>query len=60
LERGLAIKEAAYGPEHPQVARTLNNLGDARRGVGDLAGAVKLFERALAIKEAAYGPEHRL
>jgi len=28
LERALEIKEAVYGSEHPQVASTLNNLGN--------------------------------
>jgi hypothetical protein len=27
LERALAIQEASYGPDHPEVARTLTNLG---------------------------------
>jgi len=57
-ERALATSEALYGPEHPQVATALNNLGVVLRGLGDLAGARAAFERALAIKEAVYGPNH--
>ena len=57
LERALAINEAAYGPEHTEVAITLTNLGNAYGALGDRK-TKELLERALAIKEAAYGPEH--
>lgn len=52
------IKEAAYGPHHPEVAVTLGTLGNVRRELGDHAGAVEAYERALDIDEAAYGPDH--
>ena len=58
LERALAIDEAAYGPDHPDVGRDLNNLAAILRGLGDLAGARALQERALGIAEAVYGPDH--
>ncbi|MEA2589377.1 MAG: hypothetical protein QOH66_2304, partial [Actinomycetota bacterium] len=48
-----------YGPDHPQVAMTLGNLGIARGEQGDSAAAVELLERALRIFEATYGPGHR-
>jgi tetratricopeptide (TPR) repeat protein len=57
-DRALRIDEAAYGPDHPQVAITLTNLGIARRELGETAAAVELLERALRIFEAAYGPDH--
>jgi len=57
-ERALAINEAAYGPDHPQVAIRLNNLGGVLQDLGDMEGAKKMFERALAIDEATYGPDH--
>ena len=34
LERALTINEAVYGPDHPDVAITLTNLGNVRQGVG--------------------------
>jgi tetratricopeptide (TPR) repeat protein len=52
LERALAIAEAAHGPDHPEVAASLNNLALVLRALGDLAGARPLQERALAITEA--------
>ncbi len=58
FERALAIGEAAYGPDHPQVAIYVNNLGNVLQDLGDLEGAKKMFKRALAIDEAAYGPDH--
>ena len=58
LERALAIDEAAYGPDHPEVATDLNNLAQILRELGQLKVARPLQERALAITEAAYGPDH--
>ena len=57
-ERALAIDEAVYGPDHPDVAIRVSNLGGVLRDLGDLKGAKKNYERALAIGEAAYGPDH--
>jgi tetratricopeptide (TPR) repeat protein len=45
-----------HDPDHPDVARDVNNLGSVLRDLGDLARAS--FERALAIEEAVYGPDH--
>ncbi len=50
-ERALAIAEKAFGPDHPQVAIRVNNLGTVLKDQGDLEGARKNFERALAIDE---------
>ena len=58
LERALAIGEAVYGPEHPEVAIRASNLATILKARGDLAGAEELTRRALAIGEAVYGPEH--
>ena len=56
--RVLAITEAAYGRNHPNVARTLTNLGAVQGQLGELPEARATFERAVAIKEAAYEPDH--
>ena len=50
--------EKAFGPEHPQVARTLGNLSNVQRERGDLAAAEQSLTRALAIKKKGFGPEH--
>ena len=53
LERARAIEERAYGRDHPEVAITLMNLGNAYYQLGDYAKARDLQERSLAIKERA-------
>ena len=58
FERALAIDETSFGPDHPNVARDVNNLGMVLRALGDLAGARAAFERALAIFERVLGPDH--
>jgi len=50
LERALAIREAAYGPDHPEVARTLGNLGGVLRQLGALSEAQACEQRAQAIR----------
>eukprot|EP00971_Amphidinium_carterae_P301567 5991497-Amphidinium_carterae.1 len=37
LERALQIKELHYGPDHPEVAKTLTNLGNAYGALGEAA-----------------------
>jgi tetratricopeptide (TPR) repeat protein len=54
-ERALTIGEAALGPDHPNVASDLNNLGDVLRSLGRLEAARTQFERALEIWKASYG-----
>ena len=58
LERALRILEQHYGKEHPQVATTLTNLGNAHGSLGDHRQQKDLLERALRIKEQHYGKEH--
>ncbi|HSN24967.1 MAG TPA: serine/threonine-protein kinase, partial [Kofleriaceae bacterium] len=58
--RTLAIEEADYGPDHPEVGRTLHDLANAEGRTGDFAGAKADYERARAIFVAAYGPTHEL
>lgn len=58
FKRAIEIAEKAYGPEHPQVAIRVNNLGGVLYRLGDLDGARKHFERALRIDEKIYGLEH--
>ncbi len=58
LERTIAIRERALGTDHPDVATSLNNLGEAHRVQGRYAEARALYERALAIREHALGTDH--
>jgi len=56
--RALAIDEASYGADHPNVARDLNNLAQLLQATNRLAEAEPLMRRALAIDEASYGADH--
>jgi WD40 repeat protein/tetratricopeptide (TPR) repeat protein len=58
LRRALAIDESSLGPDHPDVARDLNNLIELLRATNRLAEAEPLARRALAIAEANFGPAH--
>lgn len=68
-ERALAIREKALGPDHPDVATSLDNLAGllrlyaislhvpAERKV-PLGRAKALYQRSLAIREKALGTDH--
>ena len=58
MRRALAIDEASYGPDHPNVATDLNNLAQLLQATNRLGEAEPLMRRALAIDEASYGPDH--
>ncbi|HLY02773.1 MAG TPA: tetratricopeptide repeat protein [Candidatus Cybelea sp.] len=58
FERALGIVEGALGSDHPDVARSLDNLAIAHSKQGRYADAQALIERALAIYERALGPDH--
>jgi tetratricopeptide (TPR) repeat protein len=58
FKRSLAIKEKALGPDHPDVATSLNILGEIHMSQGQYAQAEPLFRRSLAIREKALGPDH--
>lgn len=57
-ERALAIGKGVYAPEHPEVARTLSNLGLVQERLDEFDAARVIQQRALAIKEVVYGPAH--
>src|SRR5262249_3191631 len=57
-KRSLAIREKVLGPEHPEVAQSLNNLALLYLDQGRYAEGEQLFRRSLAIQEMALGPEH--
>ena len=58
LKRGLAIREKALGPEHPNTATSLNNLALLYDRQGRYKEAEPLYQRALGIVEKALGPAH--
>jgi tetratricopeptide (TPR) repeat protein len=58
LIRALMIYEKVLGPEHPDVATSLNNLAGIYHEQGKYAEAEPLFKRSLAVCEKVLGPEH--
>jgi serine/threonine-protein kinase len=55
-ERVLAWAERVLGPDHPFVARPLNDLAELEADQGRNAAAIPLLERALAILDRAPSP----
>jgi tetratricopeptide (TPR) repeat protein len=58
FERAMRIDEAAFGPDHPNVAIRINNLGLVLKALGNLFEARQCHERGLRIDEATFGPDH--
>jgi CHAT domain-containing protein len=54
----LAIREQALGPDHPDVATSLNNLARLLQENGEYTEARPLYERSLKIRERVSGPNH--
>ena len=58
MRRALALDEAHYGPDHPNVAMVLTNLAVLLEITGRPAEAEQLARRALAIDEVRFGADH--
>jgi tetratricopeptide (TPR) repeat protein len=54
----LELCEKRFGPDHPETADALYNLGDLYRSLRDYVRAEPLLKRALEIDEKALGPDH--
>jgi tetratricopeptide (TPR) repeat protein len=50
VQRALAIREQTLGPDHPDLAQSLNNLATIYLRQGQFSEALPLFQRALAIR----------
>jgi tetratricopeptide (TPR) repeat protein len=53
--RAIAIRESLLGTDHPDVAESLNVLGNALQNTGQLEEAEAVHRRALTLREAAEG-----
>lgn len=60
IREALIILEKTTGPDHPDFAMSLNNLGVVEAARKHPAGAEALLTRALSIREAQFGSEHPL
>ena len=54
----LALREGALAPDHPTVARSVNDLAITQAKAGDFAEARDGYTRAIAMWEATLGPGH--
>jgi tetratricopeptide (TPR) repeat protein len=50
-KRALAINEKVLGPEHPDTARSFNNLGALYQAMGEDVQALLLYARASNLRE---------
>jgi hypothetical protein len=50
--------EVVLGPEHPNTATSLNNVGSLLRDQGGLAGARSYYERAFRVFQSGLGEVH--
>jgi tetratricopeptide (TPR) repeat protein len=57
-QHALAIQEKALGPDHPDVAMSVNRLALLYYNQGRYADAEPLYKRSLAIREKVLGPDH--
>ncbi|MBW4698425.1 MAG: CHAT domain-containing protein [Aphanocapsa lilacina HA4352-LM1] len=57
-EQAMAVRECLLGPENPDVAASLNHLGNLLADRGDYGRSELLYERALAIRQKVFGSKH--
>ncbi len=58
MKEGLALKEKALGPDHPDVGISEGNLGFALKELGLNQEALMHTDRAIALEEKALGADH--
>ena len=54
----LDIREKELGPDHVDVAASLNNIAVLLKTSGQFEEAEEMYNRSIAIKENALGPTH--
>jgi len=60
LKQALDIRQKTLGPEHPEVASTLNALGIVSKEAGQYEEALAYYQKAIQISEITLGSEHPL
>ncbi len=56
--KALKYSEDNLGPESPETATCLNDLGGMYQSLGSYSNAAAMFQRGLEIREKILGPEH--
>ncbi|MGE0128903.1 MAG: tetratricopeptide repeat protein [Blastocatellales bacterium] len=59
LEEALKLRRQSLGPEHPDVAASLNHLAEVVYLKGDYEGSESLFRESLAMRRKLLGVEHK-
>ena len=59
-ERSLEIRKVALPPNHPDLAKSYNNIGNVHSDMGEYSKALSSYERSLEIRKVALPPNHRL
>ncbi len=57
-KEALKVAEATFGPDHPDVGVSLNNLALMYKAQGKYAEAEPLYKRELVLYQKTLGPEH--
>ena len=57
-EQALAMRQRLYAGDHPDIARSLNNVGVILTDLGDFGGARQLFEQTLAMRQRLHEGDH--
>jgi tetratricopeptide (TPR) repeat protein len=57
-QQSLLLREAVLGPDHADVAASIETLAGLLNGTSRYAEAEPLYRRALAIRERILGPDH--
>jgi tetratricopeptide (TPR) repeat protein len=57
-EEGLAVWQRALGPDHPDVLKTVINLGTAHSRLGKNLEALKYQKRTIKAQQEMLGPDH--
>ena len=58
LEHALTTSERTLGPDHPDTATAIDNMGTLLQAEGDLPAARRHIERALAVRERSLGVDN--
>ena len=56
--RSFALRSVLLDPDHPDLARSLNALGNVHLDRGEYEQALRRYQESLALRERVFGPRH--